>query len=107
MYLKWVNPGAIFATVLWMVGSLLFTLYINNFGAYDKTYGTIAAVIILMLWFFLTGFIILLGAELNSEIEHQTSVDTTTGNAKPLGQRGAHFADRVAEGNKNKGKTND
>jgi membrane protein len=104
--MKWVNPGAIFATVLWMAGSLLFTFYVNNFGTYDKTYGTIAAVIILMLWFFLTGFIILLGAELNSEIEHQTSIDTTVGEVKPMGQRGAHFADHVAEGNKNKGNVN-
>jgi membrane protein len=104
--MKWVNPGAIFATVVWMAGSLLFTLYINNFGNYDKTYGSIAAVIILMLWFYLTGFIILLGAELNSEIEYQTSVDTTTGYVKPMGQRGAHFADRVAEDDKDKGKAN-
>jgi membrane protein len=59
-----------------------------------------------MLWFFLTGFIILLGAELNSEIEHQTSIDTTVGEVKPMGQRGAHFADHVAEGNKNKGNVN-
>lgn len=104
--LKWVNPGAIFATVVWMAGSLLFTLYINNFGDYDKTYGSIAAIIILMLWFYLTGFIILLGAELNSEIEHQTSTDTTVGYVKPVGERGAHFADRSAEDYKNKGKTN-
>ncbi len=104
--MKWVNPGAIFATVLWMGGSLLFTLYINNFTSYDKTYGTIAAVVILMLWFFLTGFIILLGAELNSEIEHQTRVDTTIGGVKPMGERGAHFADRVAESSKDKGKSN-
>lgn len=101
---KWVTPGAIFGTVVWMAGSLLFTFYINNFGSYDKTYGSIAAVIILMLWFFLTGFIILLGAELNSEIEHQTSIDTTTGGVKTMGNRGAYFADRVAEGNKSKGK---
>ncbi len=102
---KWVTPGAIFATVVWMAGSLLFTLYINNFNNFDKTYGSIAAVIILMLWFFLTGFIILLGAELNSEIEHQTSVDTTTGGVKTMGNRGAYFADHVAEGSKSGNKS--
>lgn len=102
---KWILPGAIFATLVWLAGSLLFTLYINNFGNYDKTYGSIAAVVILMLWFFLTGFIILLGAELNSETEHQTSVDTTTGGIKTMGNRGAYFADRVAEGNKSRSKT--
>ncbi len=105
--MKWVNPGAIFATVVWLAGSLLFTFYINNFGNYDQTYGSIAAVIILMLWFFLTGFIILLGAELNSEIEHQTQTDTTVGGEKPMGERGAHFADRVAEASKNKSQKND
>ncbi len=100
----WVNPGAIFAALVWLTGSMLFTFYINNFGTYDKTYGSIAAVIILMLWFFLTGFIIILGAELNSEIEHQTNIDFTVGVKKPMGKRGAYYADHVAEKNKIKGK---
>jgi membrane protein len=100
----WVKTGAIFATVFWLGGSLLFTLYIDNFSNYDKTYGSIAAVIILMLWFFLTGFIVLLGAEINSEVEHQTTADTTTGSIKPMGRRGAYYADHVAQGDKNNGK---
>ena len=92
----WLVPGALFTTVVWIGGSLLFTFYINNFGSYDQTYGSIAAVIILLLWFFLTGFIIILGAEINSEIEHHTRVDPTTGTESPLGKRGAYYADHWA-----------
>ncbi len=97
---KWINVGSAFATVIWLGASLLFTLYVNNFGNYDKAYGSIAAVIILLLWFYLTGFIIILGAEINSEVEHQTAVDTTTGSEKSMGNRGAYYADRVADANK-------
>lgn len=71
-------PGALMATILWLFGSLLFTLYMDNFGSYDKTYGSFAAIIILMLWFYLTGFIILLGAELNSQIERQVVKGTAS-----------------------------
>ncbi|HKJ79831.1 MAG TPA: YihY/virulence factor BrkB family protein [Prolixibacteraceae bacterium] len=97
---RWVTWGTVLATVFWLGGSLLFTFYVNNFGNYDKTYGSIAAVIILLLWFFLTGFIILIGAEINSEMEHQTRADTTVGDPEPLGERGAFYADRVADKNK-------
>lgn len=93
---KWTSWGAIIATVFWLAGSLLFSLYVNNFSSFDETYGSFAAIIILMLWFFLTAFIILLGAEINSEMEHQTSQDTTTGEDKPMGQRGGYHADHVA-----------
>ncbi|MEX2639299.1 MAG: YihY/virulence factor BrkB family protein [Balneolales bacterium] len=92
---SWVSPGAVTATVLWLTGSLLFSFYINNFGNYEATYGSFAAVVILMLWFYLTAFIILLGAEINSEMELQTYADTTTGEDKPLGQRNAYHADHV------------
>ncbi|MFU8831991.1 MAG: YihY/virulence factor BrkB family protein [Wenzhouxiangella sp.] len=94
---KWTSWGAITATLLWLAGSLLFTLFVTNFGNFDETYGAFAAVIILMLWFFLTAFVILLGAEINSEMEHQTSRDTTTGEDQPMGQRGGFHADHVAE----------
>ena len=96
---KWVTPGSLSATVFWLLGSLIFTFFVNNFGNFDKTYGSIAAIIILMLWFFLTGFIVILGAEINSEAEHQTSVDTTVGEERPMGERGAYYADRVADAN--------
>lgn len=92
---KWTSSGAIIATLVWLGGSLLFDLYVNNFGSFGDTYGSFAAIIVLMLWFFLTGFIILLGAEINAEMEHQTSRDTTIGEDKPMGQRGAYYADHA------------
>lgn len=69
---RWISPGAVAATVLWLAGSILFSLYIDNFGNYDEMYGSFAAVIILMLWFFITAYIILLGAEINAELERQS-----------------------------------
>lgn len=93
---KWVSWGSIIATVLWIGGSLLFSWYVSNFGNYEETYGSVAAVIILMLWFQLTAFVILLGAEINSEMEHQTAKDTTIGDPKPIGERDAYHADHVA-----------
>jgi len=94
---RWVSPGAAVATALWLVGSIAFSIYVTNFGSYNETYGSIGAVVILLMWFWLSAFIILLGAELNSEIEHQTAHDTTTGDPKPMGERGAHVADTVGE----------
>ena len=67
--LKWVRPGAVTATSLWIVSSLGFSYYVRNFGNYDATYGSISAVVILLFWLFITNFIILLGAEINSEAE--------------------------------------
>jgi membrane protein len=93
---KWASWGAILATVFWLAGSLLFSFFVTNFGSFDETYGSFAAVIILMLWFFLTAFIVLFGAEVNSEMEHQTKLDTTTGEDKPIGERGGYHADHVA-----------
>lgn len=66
---KWVMPGALLATVLWLIASWGFSFYVKNFGSYGEVYGSISAVVVLLLWLFLTSFIILLGAELNSEIE--------------------------------------
>ncbi len=73
--LSWVSRGALIAVLLWLPASLLFTFYINNFGNYSATYGSLAAVIILMLWFFITAFVILLGAEINSEVELRARED--------------------------------
>lgn len=103
---KWTTWGAVIATLLWLGGSALFSLYVDNFGSYAKTYGSLASVVILMLWFYLTVFIILLGAEINSEMEHQTAIDTTVGRDKPLGQRGAFHADHVAGEHSEKNYTN-
>ncbi|MGF1550970.1 MAG: YihY/virulence factor BrkB family protein [Paracoccaceae bacterium] len=92
---RWVTPGAVVATILWLVGSAAFSFYVSNFGSYNETYGALAGVIILLLWLWLSSFCILLGAELNSEIEHQTGRDSTTGEPKPQGERGAVKADHV------------
>lgn len=94
---RWVSPGAVLSTILWLVGTIGFSVYAQNFGSYNETYGTLGGVIILLTWLWLSAFIILGGAELNSEIEHQTRKDTTTGPARPEGQRGAIKADTRPE----------
>lgn len=94
---RWVTWGAVIATVLWIAGSLGFSLYVRNFGSYNETYGTLGGVIILLTWLWLSAYIVLLGAEINSEMEHQTRRDSTTGRDLPMGQRGAVKADKVGE----------
>jgi len=94
---RWTSVGAAVATVLWLVGSVGFSLYVSNFGSYGKTYGALAGVVVLLLWLFLTAYIILLGAEVNSEMEHQTARDTTEGPEKPMGERRAVMADTLPE----------
>jgi membrane protein len=90
---RWVSVGSVTATVFWVVGSAGFAWYANSFGSFNKTYGTLGAVVVLLLWFQLTAFVVLLGAELNAEAEHQTAADTTEGRPQPLGTRGAVVAD--------------
>jgi membrane protein len=92
---RWVSWGAVAATVLWIVASALFSLYVSQFGDYNKTYGSMGAVIMLMTWFLLTAYIFLIGAEVNAEMERQTRKDTTDARGKPLGARGAQAADTV------------
>lgn len=94
---RWVSWGAVVATVLWIVGSALFSIYVGQFAAYNKTYGAAAAIVVLLMWLYLSMFAVLLGAELNAEIEHQTARDTTTGKPRPIGSRGATMADSVAD----------
>jgi membrane protein len=93
---RWTSPGAVVATVLWVAGSAAFSLYVNNFGSYNATYGALAGVAVLMLWLYLTSYIVLLGAEINAESERQTRRDTTTGEPRPMGERRADAADTVA-----------
>lgn len=95
--LRWVSLGSVVVTVVWAIVSLLFSFYVNDFGSYDKTYGTIAGVIVLMLWLYLTCFLILLGAEINAEAEHQTAHDTTEGQPVPMGERDATVADTLPD----------
>jgi membrane protein len=93
----WASPGSVVATVLWVLASVGFSIYVNAFGNYNKTYGALAGIIILMFWLYLTAFVVLVGAELNAEMELQTAKDTTAGPEQPLGERDAHAADHVAE----------
>jgi membrane protein len=93
----WVSWGSGVATVLWILASVGFSIYANSFGNYNKTYGALAGVIILMFWLYLTAVIVLVGAELNTEMELQTARDTTKGSEQPMGERGGHAADHVAE----------
>jgi membrane protein len=94
---RWVSPGAVIATLLWIVASLLFSLYVSGFGNYGATYGTLAGVILLMLWMYMSTLAILVGAEVNAEIEAQTAEDSTVGPPQPMGSREAKKADELGE----------
>lgn len=92
---RWISWGSAFAAVAWLVVSFLFSYYTAHFGSYNKTYGSLGAVFGFMTWIWLSVTVILLGAELDAEMEHQTVRDTTTGAPKPMGKRGAQMADTV------------
>lgn len=92
---RWVMPGAIVACVLWIAASIGFSIYVENFASYNESFGALSGVIILLMWLWLSSFVVLLGAELNGEAEAQTRVDTTTGRDMPAGARGAVKADTV------------
>jgi membrane protein len=92
---QWLSVGSVAAAVAWLLSSVLFSWYIANFGSYNATYGSLGAVVGMMMWMWISAVVILLGAELNAEIEHQTARDSTIGAAKPLGRRGAIMADTV------------
>lgn len=93
---RWVSWGAAVAALIWVAISAGFSFYVSRFGNYQGSYGSLGAVMILLLWFYLSALATLLGAELNAELEHQTARDSTEGTAEPLGKRGAHVADEVA-----------
>lgn len=92
---RWITVGGVAAGVLWVAASLLFSWYVSNFAHYDRTYGSLGAVVGFMFWLWYSTIIVLLGAELNAELEHQTAVDTTTGDPRPPGERGARMADTL------------
>jgi membrane protein len=92
---RWITWGSATAAVAWLVLSVAFSWYTAHFGSYNETYGSLGAIIGFMTWLWLSAIIILLGAELDAEMEHQTARDTTKGAPKPLGARGAHVADTV------------
>ena len=92
---RWVTVGGLVAALGWLIASLLFSWYVGAFAHYDLTYGSIGAVMGFMTWMWLTATVILLGAELNAEVEHQTAVDSTTGAPRVMGLRGARMADTL------------
>jgi membrane protein len=81
--------------MMWLVASALLSFYTSNFGTFNETYGSLGAAIGFMTWLWISAIVIILGAELNAEMEHQTALDTTTGAPKPMGARGAKMADTV------------
>ena len=93
---RWVTPGGALAAVFWLVASALFSWYVDHFGSYNKTYGSLGAAIGFMTWIWLSTMIVLVGAQVNAEMEHQTAEDTTVGKPHPLGARRARMADTVA-----------
>lgn len=94
---KWASPGAIVACLIWVIASAGFAFYVGNFGSYNESFGTLAGVIVLLMWFWISAFIILLGAELNAEMEAQTRADTTKGPDEPMGSRDAVKADTLGD----------
>ena len=94
---RWVSPGAFTATILWLIGSIGFSVYVANFNSYDKTYGSLGGVVILLTWLYLSSLVVLLGAALNAQSEKQTRIDSTEDPPKPMGERGAVVADTLGE----------
>lgn len=92
---RWVTPGSVLATVVWVAASVAFSIYTSRFGSYNETYGSLGAVIVVMLWLYLSAYAVIAGAELNAELERQTVADTTRGPGRPLGRRDAYAADTV------------
>ena len=93
---QWLSVGSIMATILWLIATLGFGFYAARFGDYDATYGSLGAVVVLLMWLYVSAYAILLGAMFNAETERQTARDTTTGPERPMGQRGATMADTSA-----------
>ena len=94
---RWITPGSLFAAISWLLLTLAFSFYVTRITDYSKTYGSLGTIIVLLTWIYLSAYALIFGAELNSEIEHQTARDSTTGPPEPMGKRGAWAADNVAE----------
>ncbi len=94
---RWITPGSLFAAVTWLLLTLAFSFYVTSVTDYNVTYGSLGTIIVVLTWIYLSAYALIFGAELNSEIEHQTAKDSTTGKPEPLGKRGAWAADHVAD----------
>lgn len=93
---QWLSVGAVLATLLWLLATLGFGFYASHFAGYDATYGSLSAIVVLMMWLYVSAYAVLIGGLINAEAERQTSVDTTTGQARTMGRRGATVADMSA-----------
>ena len=102
---RWVTWGSAIAATLWIIASALFAIYVGKFASYGKTYGPLGDFVVLLMWFYISCFIVVLGAEINSEAERQTRKDTTVRGGAPMGERGAYAADTLgpAAGESGKG----
>ena len=94
---EWITPGSLFAAITWLLLTLAFSFYATTITDYETAYGSLGTIIVLLTWIYLSAYALIFGAELNSEIEHQTAVDSTTGAPLPMGKRGAWAADNVAD----------
>ena len=92
---QWVSPGAVVAALMWVLGSMIFSVYTANFARYNETYGSLGAVVVLLLWLYLTALVVIIGAEINCELERQTARDSTVGPARRMGSRDATAADTL------------
>jgi len=92
---KWLSTGALAGTVIWIISSTAFSIYVSQFGSYNETYGTLSAIMVLLMWFYVTSFSVVLGATINAEMEYQTSHDTTIGRDRKIGNRDAFVADNI------------
>ncbi|EBA11170.1 YihY/virulence factor BrkB family protein [Roseobacter sp. CCS2] len=95
--MQWATPGAIAACFLWLLGSAGFAFYVANFGSYNESFGALGGVVILLMWLWISAYVIILGAELNAEMEAQTRHDTTVGQDRPMGSRDAEKADNLGD----------
>jgi membrane protein len=93
---RWITPGSTFAAVTWLLLTVAFGFYVGHLTNYHASYGSLGAVVALLTWVYFSAYAFIIGAELNSEIEHQTAKDSTTGSPEPMGERGAWAADNVA-----------
>jgi len=94
---RWVSWGAFIGTLLWVLASAAFSFYVSNWDSYSATYGSLGAIITIMMWCFISGFCVMVGAEINAETEHQTTIDSTEGPPQEMGKRGAHVADTIGK----------
>jgi membrane protein len=94
---RWLTWGAVLTTLAWLAMSSAFSFYLDHFANYNATYGTLGALIGFLIWTWLSVTILIVGAELNAELEHQTAKDTTTGKPVAAGSRGAYVADTIGE----------